>query len=78
MEQAHPPYCDDCLIPLTVKHVMAECPSYNEHRRRLFPRTVGMNADDALQEILSEKPNVEFHSREVIQYLAQCNLLDRI
>jgi len=30
------PYCEDCLVPLSVKHMMIECPSYAEHRARYF------------------------------------------
>ena len=25
------PYCDDCLVPLTIKHLLTECPSHNHH-----------------------------------------------
>ena len=28
------PYCDDCLVPLTVKHILVECPSLLDCRRR--------------------------------------------
>ncbi|MPD06312.1 hypothetical protein E2C01_102117 [Portunus trituberculatus] len=23
----HQPYCDDCLVPLTVRHLLVKCPS---------------------------------------------------
>lgn len=26
------PYCDDCLVPLTVRHFLVECPSHIQHR----------------------------------------------
>ncbi|MPC76514.1 hypothetical protein E2C01_070930 [Portunus trituberculatus] len=28
------PYCDDCLVPLTVRHLLVECPSLIELRHR--------------------------------------------
>jgi ribonuclease HI len=31
-----PKYCQDCLIPLTVRHFLIECPSYLDERRRRF------------------------------------------
>ena len=30
------PYCDDCLVPLTVKHLLVECPSMLEFRNMHF------------------------------------------
>ena len=32
----HQPYCEDCLVPLTVIHILAECPNFNEDRLRYF------------------------------------------
>ena len=31
----HIPYCEDCIVPLTVEHFMVECPTYVESRRYL-------------------------------------------
>ena len=41
------PYCDDCLVPQTVKHIIVECPSHNEKRTRLFGKS-----NLTLQEVL--------------------------
>lgn len=30
------PYCEDCLVPLTVKHVLIDCPSFDAERTRHF------------------------------------------
>ena len=30
MERGHLPYCEDCIVPLSVQHVLAECPSLEE------------------------------------------------
>ena len=27
------PYCDDCIVPLTVRHILLECPSYGQQRQ---------------------------------------------
>jgi len=32
------PYCEDCIVPLSVKHILIECPSYSDQRRRFFGR----------------------------------------
>ena len=30
------PYCEDCLVPLTVSHLLVECPEYLDERRPHF------------------------------------------
>ncbi|MPC17913.1 hypothetical protein E2C01_010783 [Portunus trituberculatus] len=35
------PYCDDCLVPLTVRHLLVECPSLIDLRHRYFYRCHG-------------------------------------
>lgn len=32
MSGSEPPYCEDCIVPLTLKHVLTECPSHAQHR----------------------------------------------
>ena len=32
-EGGHQPYCTNCLVPLTVKHVLLECPDYQLERQ---------------------------------------------
>ncbi|MPC38280.1 hypothetical protein E2C01_031786 [Portunus trituberculatus] len=32
------PYCDDCLVPLTVRHLLVECPSLMDLRHRYLCR----------------------------------------
>ena len=36
MSNDHQPFCDDCLVPLTVRHLLVECPSLQELRERHF------------------------------------------
>jgi len=38
MEGSQRPYCQDCLVPLTVIHFVTECPTYREERMRYFGR----------------------------------------
>ena len=33
MTRDHPPYCEGCIVPLTVKHIIEECPDYAVERR---------------------------------------------
>ncbi|MPC66249.1 hypothetical protein E2C01_060397 [Portunus trituberculatus] len=32
------PHCDDCLVPLTVRHLLVECPSLMDLRHRYLYR----------------------------------------
>ena len=36
MSGDYQPYCDDCLVPQTVRHLLVECPSLMELRERHF------------------------------------------
>ena len=36
MEGHYPLYCDDCLVPMTVEHVVTKCPNYYRERARYF------------------------------------------
>ena len=36
MEGRYPPFCDDCLIPLSVKYILIECPTFNDERLVYF------------------------------------------
>ena len=37
MNQGDPPVCEYCEDPLTVEHVLIDCPLFEEQRRRYFP-----------------------------------------
>jgi ribonuclease HI len=36
MERGPLPYCDDCIVPLSIKHILIECPSHSDVRNRIF------------------------------------------
>lgn len=36
MSGDHQPFCDDCIVPLTMKHILVECPNYSIQRRAIF------------------------------------------
>jgi ribonuclease HI len=74
MEQRPPAYCQDCLVPLTVVHVMAECPSLREHRHHCFPHVRGLTVDETMRAILSEQDNPAFDTGTIMIYLHRCNL----
>jgi len=30
------PYCDNCIVPLTIDHILSECPDYNRQRLTIY------------------------------------------
>ena len=71
MDQSHPPYCNDCLVPLTVKHFMAECPSYSA---QVFLQTRNLSTLDTFREILVDKVDTPFHIDSLLLYLRLRNI----
>ena len=45
MCQDSQPCCSDCVVPLTVRHVVLECPSLSELRTRCFSSCRNMSDD---------------------------------
>jgi len=78
MERRPPPFCDDCLVPLTIEHVIAECPSYDMMRRRYFPNLQHLNATERLRGMIAEEDNVQFNNQKIFIYLESTNLIDKL
>ena len=73
MEGRAAPLCDSCIVPLTVKHMMAEFPDYNLQRQLIFhDRTL------TLEEIIGEKPRRRVEIVEIIKFLLNINMIDKI
>ena len=51
------PYCDDCLVPLTVHHILIECPSLIDLRIRCFNSSRDRNGNFNLRNILGSNFN---------------------
>ena len=59
MASEHQPFCDDCLVPLTVRHLLAECPSLGDIRRQFLMHARGRDGEYLLSKILGEEANLE-------------------
>ena len=55
MERCYLPYCKDCWVSLSVKHFLAECPTWTDVCRH-FLGTVLLNTVDTLREMIAEFP----------------------
>ena len=52
MADNHEPYCDDCIVPLTVKHILTECPSLIEERKQYLSYGKDESGNFVLSKIL--------------------------
>lgn len=55
MEGNPQPYCDDCLVPLTIRHLLVECPSLEDERHIYFTEFRASDGSYPLISILSEE-----------------------
>ena len=72
------PYCDDCLVPLTVKHFIAECPSHSDSRDLFYPQTREMSVEETMKEILLGPSSDHFEPGELVHFLSALGLYDSI
>ena len=76
MERRPQPYCPDCLVPLTVKHFIAECPSYRDLLHQHFPSTV--NVIDCTERLRIALADNNFTIAPLINYLTTINRLSHL
>ena len=78
IEKRPQPLCTDCFVHLTVKHILAECPSWREERFRIFPQTRGLSTDETLKLMLTEPERGTYSPNPLMNYLQQLDLLQHI
>ena len=78
MERGHLPYCEDCIVPLSVQHVLAECPSREEERRRFSPNTLDLSVEERMSIILAEPTSGSFDINKLVLFLQSCNAIHKI
>ncbi|MPC58373.1 hypothetical protein E2C01_052375 [Portunus trituberculatus] len=67
------PYCDDCLVPLTVRHLLVECPSLPRHLYRCRGRDSGVYY---LSKVLGPASLSSGH--DIFSYLGKTGLLPKL
>ena len=78
MENGNMPYCQDCLVPLSVLHILAECLTYDDESRRFFPSTVNISTSDRMVPLLAEPRGGMFDIGSLKAFLSACNLTPEI
>ena len=64
-------YCEDCIVPLTVEHILIECPEYSQHRRLLRQTGEALT----IARVLGDNPQAV---DRLFEFLIQCNILHKI
>ncbi|MPC64370.1 hypothetical protein E2C01_058484 [Portunus trituberculatus] len=71
------PYCDDCLVPLTVRHLLVECPSLIELRHRYLYRCRGRDSSVYyISKVLGPESLAQGH--HVFRFLGEAGLLSKL
>ena len=70
------PFCDDCLVPLTVRHLLVECPSLGELRDRFMSGSRGEDGSFLLAAVLGEEVN--YDNSGVFRFVAEAGLMQQI
>ena len=79
MERGRPPYCGDCLVPLTVMHILVECPSYRAERLRHFPMINTIQGDnERLVHMLAETTVTPYDFNPVKNYINDLNIVNKV
>ena len=69
MSGEYKPYCDACLVPLIVRHLLVECPSLVELRQRFLYRCRGANGGFSLSRVFG--PACPSPGYEVVYFLGE-------
>lgn len=71
------PYCDDCLVPLTIRHILVECPSLLDFRHRYLYRCRGGGSGVyCLSKVLG--PSCLAPGHDVFRFLEEAGLLPKL
>ena len=75
MSGEHQPYCDDCLVPLTIKHLLIECPSHQELREQHFADKKERDGSYHLVKILGKE---QYDYESITEFLKALDLYGKI
>ena len=75
MADEYPPFCEDCLVPLTVRHILVECPSLGELRAQHLSESRDRDGAYILAKILGADVN---DKSGIFRFIAEADLLQHI
>ena len=75
MERGDAPYCGDCIRPFTVNHILVECPTFTEERRRHFGQ---LRREVTIKDMLTITHENVFNINNSISFLREIDIDDKI
>ena len=57
MEGKTVPLCENCFVPISILHILTECPDFSDERLRYFRRN-GIDQQISLYDMLKDDTNV--------------------
>ena len=76
MARGPQPFCDDCLVPLTVRHLLVECPSLGDLGRRYLSKSLTDLGNYDIAKILGE--DVTFKSSGIFNFVEEAGFLAKL
>ena len=76
MSRGPQPFCEDCLVPLTVRHILVECPSLVELRKQYLFNCRGAHGTYEMSLILGERALSPGH--EVLLFVEEAGFLTKL
>ena len=73
MEKLPQPHCEDCIVPLTVRHLLVECPSYCDERHKFLGDCRDRDGSLSLSTILGSN-----FSENIFKYLKTLKIFNEI
>ena len=70
------PFCKDCLVPMSVKHLLIECPSHIELRTQYLSECRGDSGSFVFSKVLGENENLNVCS--IFRYIEEAGFLHKI
>ena len=74
MTNGNQPFCNDCLVPLTVRHLLVECPSLGDLRYRFLSWGRGWDGHFILARIVGEECIFQL----LFSFIKEAGLLNKI
>ena len=76
MANEHQTHCDDCIVPLTVRHLLLECPSFGNLRRRFLSSCLDADGNYLISKVLGE--NVTYKTSGIFGFIDEAGLLSKL
>ena len=68
------PFCEDCTVPLTVRHLIIECPSIEDEREKYFSSFRNSDGSYSLGKILGS----DFNEQKIFHFIKDIEIFKKL